>query len=1235
MRLLSTALLALLAVGPAAAADRDADGLPDDLELALGTDPAFAERLELICQDKSRDDGDRGVSRDNYSAERDVTELWFAPAGRGRYVWRIDFAARHPAANSQIILYLNADDDRATGRKDTPDGWDYMLIVTEGRAIARHIDAAGNYDDYRPPLIAIRDNHLFISADLELHQAGGRSVYDANVLSETLQPRKGVDWTGAFQVSAAGESSRPKVMTAMDLTESQGIRVSGGLDLIRRVARDPANVVIPIESCQFHGFAHDLRVEYREDSARRTAGKGTITARVPRAGRWHPAVIFYDGGGDERLLFKVNGQQRGVLVANVDDNRQRLFALAEAIALKEGDTITLETVTSQGTYRTEDLLLLKQLPPAWQRAFDIHWVGVRRPWDSDGTTAVITWTTSPYRSSENWCTKSWVEYGLTDQYGQRTEASRALCNHRATLSGLEPDAEYHFRVVAEKPDGTLLRTRDATFVAAAPELPEGAAQRERLPLAVVSPGPHPAGTWPLTFGVPLPRGTLGRVGNVRLLNAQGTEVPLQATVTARWDDGTIKWLLLDFAAELPAAPEPDPQEPPPLAGYFLEYGSEVRPTPSQSPLSVQQADDAITVTTGPTRFEISRTSFAPFSRVWRDANGDADFTDAELVSQANPQSGLRLEDAEGTLYTSLGPPSELAVEQSGPLRATLKVAGPLTAEGETQLFNYEARLHFYAGQPFVRMDLAFANDNVEQTFTNIRSLSLRVPVREAGPASCPAVPEPQQGPLSMSHLLESLYEVRRGEAAERHDGRQDGWIAARTPTGSVGAAVRNFWQLYPKGLAADGAGIEIGLLPPLDKGLYQSDGEDDYKLYYYLREGTYKLKVGVSKRHELLLAFGPQDLDMAAAASHAQHPLLAAADPQWYCDTKVFGNMAAPSQRAFPDYEPKVSAAMDDYLRRRERVREYGMMNFGDWWGERGINWGNIEYDTQHAFLLQWARSGDLRFFTCGEQAARHHMDVDTIRHHADPGRIGGVYTHCIGHVGDYYARPPVEGKGITRGGLSVSHTWTEGLLDYYFLTGDRRSLETARLIADRYDSLYTRNYDFSNCRVPGWHLILTTAVYDATGDPYYLNAARLIIERVLERQTPDGGWRRQLVPGHCLCTPQHHGNAGFMVAVLLTGMKRYHQITGDQRIPESMRRAARFLIEDMWVPEVKGFRYTSCPQSSAGVWSNFMIFDGAMYAANLTGDEVIAEHARIGLRAAIEAGVSGFGKSFSQQTCV
>ena len=66
-----------------------------------------------------------------------------------------------------------------------------------------------------------------------------------------------------------------------------------------------------------------------------------------------------------------------------------------------------------------------------------------------------------------------------------------------------------------------------------------------------------------------------------------------------------------------------------------------------------------------------------------------------------------------------------------------------------------------------------------------------------------------------------------------------------------------------------------------------------------------------------------------------------------------------------------------------------------------------------------------------------------------------------------------------------------------------------------------------------------------------------------------------------------------------------------------------------MWVEEIGGFRYTSCPKSSKGTWSNLLLFDGIAYAYLLSQDERLAEHLKKGASPGIDS-INGFGKSLS-----
>jgi hypothetical protein len=143
--------------------------------------------------------------------------------------------------------------------------------------------------------------------------------------------------------------------------------------------------------------------------------------------------------------------------------------------------------------------------------------------------------------------------------------------------------------------------------------------------------------------------------------------------------------------------------------------------------------------------------------------------------------------------------------------------------------------------------------------------------------------------------------------------------------------------------------------------------------------------------------------------------------------------------------------------------------------------------------------------------------------------------------------------------------------------------------------------------------------VYRVTYDPYYLNAARLIVDRVLERRTPGSGWERQMVPGHCYCTPRCRGACSFMQGVLGIGLREYYQETKDERIPPAVVDAARYVIEQMWVPDRNGFRYTSCPKSDISPSRADSLAGFLLFAHELSGDPLFADVAARGMKESLK----------------
>ncbi len=993
-----------------------------------------------------------------------------------------------------------------------------------------------------------------------------------------------------------------------------GVEATWGLKVISAIVNDKQNVVLPILDCQLVGFEEDLLTEYRAHNVRRIAADARIIATVPVAGVFYPGFIFYDSEGAERIGVFIDGEPRGVAVADTDDNRQYLFFLTTPQTFKGGEKIELRALGSEGIYRTEDLVLLKQRPAPGKHVYVISDVLAQPRVEGGKAAATLTWITN------------WPSVGVVEWDGGKLAEDSAESNHRVILENLSPNQTYRFRITARSREGKAIASEWQSF-STQPVAVTGQVKRATVPLSVEA---STAG-FPVTSGVPFPKGALGADHWVRVVDSNGIERPLQTETLARWDDGSVKWVLLDFQANGGPA-------------YSLEYGSEIRRKPVTSALSVVDSKDAVTVVTGPLKFIINKQRFGFIDSLWLDKNGDGTFDESERIITPERPGALYLMGPDGLVYTSLTAPEQVAVEESGPLRAVIRVTGEHRSVDGRKMFAYCFRFHAYAGQSFIRVQHTLGNSNGESEFTTIKSLSLRLPLVASGflPRRW-ALGENYAGvfhgtqPLHLQQHTDDHYNIDADGPRHAAEGRRaPNWAEWSDGARTVTLAVRDFWQNYPKDLLLSSAGIELALCPLLKPDEYETakDTVDDHRLYYYLQAGNYKLRQGVTKTHDIWLDFEPGRARPSVLRTR-QAPLLAVAPATWYSSSNAFGELPVPKPTGLlATYDAFFARTFQGFLENRETNREYGMLNFGDWWGERVINWGNSEYDTQHAFLMQFARTGDLRYFRAAEEMEWHNRDVDTVHYHSDKSRVGGVYTHCVGHTGDYYAQSPVPGQGIITGGFKVSHTFIEGHLDYYFFAGDRRSLDTARMIADFYDGPFLNNFDFTNCRNPGWHLILTEAMYNATNERYYLNAAKIIVERVLERQTSNGGWKRFLTDDHCNCLPRHMGNAGFMVGILMTGLKQYYQITGDERAADSVVKAANYLIDDLWTPKISGFRYTSCPRTTAGVGSNFLLFDGIAFAQQRTQDARLREVLLAGTEAAVK-NLPSMGKSFTQYTRV
>lgn len=778
----------------------------------------------------------------------------------------------------------------------------------------------------------------------------------------------------------------------------------------------------------------------------------------------------------------------------------------------------------------------------------------------------------------------------------------------------------------------------------------GFATAAEVKLSVSEPSGVARAAWPVTSGVPFAQGALRDAAGISLRDDSGKRVALQTDVLARWPDGSVRWALVDFATDLTAGQTRSftLQTSRPIGGEEAAIGA--------GRLRVEQRGERTTIDTGPLRLELSARSFDPLGAVWLDRDRDGRFADDERVTV--PTGGLFVRDAEGRRFESAGAPAEIAIEENGPLRACVRITGRHAGAGGT-MFGYVFRLHAFRGQPFVRGSYTFINDHPAAVMASIEELGVGVALAPAAGGDAKAALGGHDGRAGrLFQVDERRYEIDGAAAGQR----AAGWAVTAGQRAGVALGGREFWQHWPKAIEAHGPRVTLGLCPDFPAGIY--DGKplaEENRLYYALRRGVHTFKVGVAKTHEFTAHFFAGPPPVAALGEFFQameQPLMARTEPAYVDATRVAGPLPAADEGKFFGYDRWVARAVADHLQRREVGREYGMLNYGDWFGERQVNWGNLEYDLQRGMFLQYLRTGERRYFDRGAQAARHHIDVDVI--HAVnvhlknpwglPPKVGEIWLHSLNHTGGYYSNAPLPVDRTYQMGHSANygHVWISGDLDYYHLTGDRRAREVALQVADMMSSTMTAKVG-THIRTLGWPTILVLSAYEATGDAKYLTAARRNWEALQASLDPQRGWVVKLASDHCLhpegSTREERetkyrdqrceGNVPFMEGLTLCALARYHQFTGDPAVLAAITIGIDQMIRECWQEDVKTFRYTACPLSSKTSYDLFMLSAEAMaYEVRLTGN---AEHRRVleaGFRSAVSRErASGFGKGLAQMT--
>ena len=653
-----------------------------------------------------------------------------------------------------------------------------------------------------------------------------------------------------------------------------------------------------------------------------------------------------------------------------------------------------------------------------------------------------------------------------------------------------------------------------------------------VPLRIVLPALGARPCQPITVGTAWPLGALRDVAEVELCNVAGEPAPVQCAALARWRDGSIKWLLVDFL--LPG--QVSPSAPSDETWTLTTVARPSAPTPPpELAIRIDESADFFDVATGVARFRIGRRRLETMI--------EARAADAALTANCGVQQvSARLLNRHGAPLKARIDAS--AVETAGPLRATLLLTGEFAGR---ERLRFVCRVCCFAGTGLVRVRLTIHNprrarhagglwDLGDPGSVLFRSLELvaQGPDNRHGEAAAPQARAVESLPVdrvywraeadepahvcSGAEMLaieqvssggenwQSANHVdRHGRVAEtyrgyviRHASRKTRGLRASPTLARLGGhfaiavAMPEFWQQFPKRLTTSIGGIDIELFPQFEGSLHELQG-------------------GEQKTHTVWFNFAPQASadqgeGLLDSLSWVHRPARATVSAEWTASTGAVPFLLPAAEQSEPVHEllESVVTGPRNFFARRELIDEFGWRNFGDWFADHEaehypgaglpISHYNNQFDGLRGALDQWLATGQPAWFELADQLARHVIDIDLYRTQLDRAAYNGGLFWFTDHYRTAatathrtYARQnrPHHGAGYG-GGPGPEHNFAGGLLYYWYLTGDPQAHDAVLLLAD-----WTIAMDDGRRTVLGWLDPGPTGLASMTADVNYHGPGR------------------------------------------------------------------------------------------------------------------------------------------------
>jgi len=619
----------------------------------------------------------------------------------------------------------------------------------------------------------------------------------------------------------------------------------------------------------------------------------------------------------------------------------------------------------------------------------------------------------------------------------------------------------------------------------------------------------------LTRGVPLPPGTVKRPSGVSVTDAKGRTLPSEGKLLQRRPDGSVEWMLLDILVPLRGQEAKDIHIVP-------RRGTTSAPT-VRNPVKVRDDRKRVTLSNGLSSVVIPWSGGSLVDQL---------VVNGKTIVDKDRRLDLEVVDTGGKIYrASLAGPYDVTVTHRNPLRTEVRIEGTHQARDGDTFMDFALRFTLTADSPDVKLEHTFYCREPREGKIHIRAMRLVVDTTMDGGAT-KLIRQLHHG-HNWTHRdveIEENVEVVASSVGDIDNYAAEFQDATAThPCAGGSVFIRNMdslredWSEYPFHMRpGEGSGFRAdlqisgvrGVSPVIGwkekrytfvtafehfRQLHPKSIEiDESRITYHLwPEWSNPMEVvqGVSKSHILWMTGQKRALKMDDVIETLHRweygyvePVDVSFDPAWFAHCEVLDcqHLMRHQPEKYPLLEnliePVPSAGNPD-RHTYDRQPATGMFHFGDVVVADATNCVNNEDDVEVFFPLQhFLRTGQTYAWDYGKEAARHYMEVDFCEWSTDPKQKGGL----IPHTGQHFI-----------GNVYPSHQWVEGILAYYYLSGDERARHVVVSAADNQLWWTYNNTEMVCCdgREAGMPLVNFAAAYRLTRDEKYIKAAKHIIK--------------------------------------------------------------------------------------------------------------------------------------------